>query len=1276
MSEEIKMDQDHLQFLESLDKVNRAIQGTSDLQQMMRDVLDAVMSIFDCDRIFLLYPCDPEAFSWSSPMERTKVEYPGVHALGLEMPMDAEVAETFRVLLDSDGPVDFGPESEHPLPARVAERFQIKSFVGMAIYPKSGKPWEFGIQQCSHARVWTSNEKQLLGVIGQRIADALSVLLSYQELLEKRTFVDNIVENIPNMIFVKDAQDLRFVRFNKAGEQLLGYSRQELLGKNDYDFFPKEEADFFWAKDHEVLDLKKPVDIPEETIQTRLKGERILHTQKVPILNEAGHPVYLLGISQDITEHKKAEDLWRQAEHEKRIQSQIADVFLTVPDEEMFGEVLAIVLQALKSKFGLFGFVETNGDLVIPSMTREIWDTCQVPDKSHVFPRSTWGASCWGRAIREKKALLSDGPFQVPAGHVPIRHFLTAPIIFGDVTIGLISVANNERGYGEEDKGFLENITNYISPILNARLQRDRQEKERARMEMELRQSNDLLRALIEAAPVAIMGLDLDGRVHTVWNPAAERMTGWSAQEVMGQFLPTVPEEKREEFRRFRELIRAGKNLDGVEVHRQRRDGTPIDYSIYASPLYDSEGRVNGNICVLVDITERRRGAMINAARLHLMEFAVTHSLDELLEEALNEAEKVTESRIGFFHFVGDDQQSLTLQNWSTRTKTQACGIQGKGMHYSIAEAGVWTECVQQRKPVVHNDYKTLTQRKGTPEGHAEVVRELVVPVLRGGKIKAIMGVGNKPADYSEMDVEALSRLADLVWEITERKQVEESVRKLSQAIEQSPVSIVITDVEGRIEFVNAKFSQITGYSNAEVLGQHIRILKSNETPVELYRQLWTTITSGGVWQGEFHNRKKNGELFWENATIAPVRDVNNVISHYVAVKEDITGRKKLEEQLRQSQKLEAAGQLAGGVAHDFNNMLGVIIGYAQMTLQKVALHDPVRKNLEEILKAGLRSSDITRQLLAFARKQTIEPKILDLNDMVEGMLKMLRRLIGENIDLVWLPGANVWPVKMDPSQIDQILVNLCVNARDSIAGIGKITLETQTVDFNDAYCADHEGFLPGEYVMLAVSDNGSGMDKRTKDKIFEPFFTTKGLGKGTGLGLATVYGIVKQNAGFINVYSEPGYGSIFKIYLPRHVVKIEPVNRESPLALSVGGHETILLVEDESAVLDVVKLMLEGLGYIVLSASTPGEALRLASENSGDINLLITDLVMPEMTGRDLAKHLTSLYPELKCLFMSGYTRDIIAHQGILDEGVNFIQKPFSKQELAAKVREVLDSK
>jgi len=387
----------------------------------------------------------------------------------------------------------------------------------------------------------------------------------------------------------------------------------------------------------------------------------------------------------------------------------------------------------------------------------------------------------------------------------------------------------------------------------------------------------------------------------------------------------------------------------------------------------------------------------------------------------------------------------------------------------------------------------------------------------------------------------------------------------------------------------------------------------------------------------------------------------------------DITERKKMEDQLQQAQKMESVGRLAGGVAHDFNNMLGVILGHAEMIMDQMDASQPYFNNLQEIQTAAQRSADLTRQLLAFARKQTISPKILDLNKTVESMLTMLRRLIGEDIDLAWLPGKELWRINIDPSQIDQILANLCVNARDAISDTGKLTIETGTIVFDEIYCAQHQGYKSGEYVLLAVSDNGCGMDTDTQNNIFEPFFTTKELGKGTGLGLATVYGIVRQNNGFINVYSEPGLGTTFKIYLPRHMGQTNPVREKESAAPSVHGNETILLVEDEPAILELTTMMLQRLGYSVLAASTPGEAICMAREHLDKIDLLMTDVVMPEMNGRDLAKNLLSLYPNLKRLFMSGYTANVIAHHGVLDEGIHFIQKPFSKKDLENIVKKVL---
>jgi CheY-like chemotaxis protein len=334
----------------------------------------------------------------------------------------------------------------------------------------------------------------------------------------------------------------------------------------------------------------------------------------------------------------------------------------------------------------------------------------------------------------------------------------------------------------------------------------------------------------------------------------------------------------------------------------------------------------------------------------------------------------------------------------------------------------------------------------------------------------------------------------------------------------------------------------------------------------------------------------------------------------------------------------------------------------------------PLHDDLLAIRTAASRSADLTRQLLAFARKQTIMPTVLDLNETVGAMLAMLRRLIGENIDLVWRPSQHPWRIKVDPSQIDQILANLCANARDSISGVGKVTIETETTTFDDAYCADHPGSVPGQYVRLAVSDDGCGMDTDTLSHLFEPFFTTKAMGQGTGLGLSMVYGIVKQNHGFINVYSEPEQGTTFTIYLPRHVTEAGQARTTRAAKPASRGHETILLVEDDPAVLTMTTRMLTGQGYTVLAARAPVEAIRVAGEQAAEIHLVMTDVVMPEMNGRDLAATLLALYPNLKRLFASGYTANVIAHNGVLDEGMPFLQKPFSLHDLAAKVREVLD--
>jgi signal transduction histidine kinase/CheY-like chemotaxis protein len=385
--------------------------------------------------------------------------------------------------------------------------------------------------------------------------------------------------------------------------------------------------------------------------------------------------------------------------------------------------------------------------------------------------------------------------------------------------------------------------------------------------------------------------------------------------------------------------------------------------------------------------------------------------------------------------------------------------------------------------------------------------------------------------------------------------------------------------------------------------------------------------------------------------------------------------RDRLHAQLTQAQQLESVGQLAGGVAHDFNNMLTVILGRTEMLIEEVRPDDPRREPLAEIHEAAGRSANLTRQLLAFARKQTIAPVVLEVNDTIAGMLKMLQRLIGENIRVVWMPGMAVWPIKIDPAQVDQLLANLAVNARDAIAGPGTITIATENVVLSAEDCAKHADCVPGDYVRLSVSDDGCGMDQDTLSRVFEPFFTTKAVGKGTGLGLSTVYGVVKQNQGLIHVTSEPGRGTTFTICFPRHQGETSAVIETPAEDIPSGRGELVLLVEDERAILRLGQALLERLGYRVLAAATPAEAMGLMISTGTPIDLLITDVVMPGMNGRQLAERVRTAHPQMRCLYMSGYTANVIAHQGVLEQGVQFIEKPFSVDALAAKVRQVLDA-
>ncbi len=524
-----------------------------------------------------------------------------------------------------------------------------------------------------------------------------------------------------------------------------------------------------------------------------------------------------------------------------------------------------------------------------------------------------------------------------------------------------------------------------------------------------------------------------------------------------------------------------------------------------------------------------------------------------------------------------------------------------------------------------------------------------------------------------------ISWIRKLSREIKQRKRAEMELadaHKLLQTIlNATPIRIFWKDKESRYQGCNLAFAQDAGLEQPEeLIGKNDYQLKWPDLAEKFRADDRRVLDSGRPKLAyEEQVRSCSGELLNIRTSKVPLYNEQQEIIGVLGIYEDITERKQLKAQLIQAQKLEAIGQLAGGVAHDFNNKLGVILGYTELALIHATPNQPHYQQLQEIHKAAESSAGLTRQLLAFARKQPVTPKVLDLNQSIDSMLQMLRRLIGEDIEIAWNPGSDLWLTRIDPTQIDQLLVNLSVNARDAISGGGKLTITTENISIGPVNHAGHPYCENGDYVSFTVSDTGCGIDQEIQNKIFEPFFTTKDVGKGTGLGLATVFGIIKQNQGFINVYSQSGQGTTFRIYLPRYTGPEELMPTGAPALQTAGEKECILLVDDDPSIRDLVSMMLETLDHRVIEAASPTEALELAEKHAGEIRLLITDVIMPEMNGQELALRLGPMHPELKCLFMSGYTATVIAQNRGQDEDLLFIQKPFSLNELNQKVQMAL---
>jgi len=670
-------------------------------------------------------------------------------------------------------------------------------------------------------------------------------------------------------------------------------------------------------------------------------------------------------------------------------------------------------------------------------------------------------------------------------------------------------------------------------------------------------------------------------------------------------------------------------------------------------------------------------------------------------------------------------QASLYRNRYRVEREQRLSSEKYRTILYSIGDGVITTDeqaCVQQMNPVAESltgwteaeargrtleeVFRIINEETRRPVNNPawHVLRENkivgianhTVLVARDGKEYPITDSGAPIRDESENIVGVVIVFRDQSAERVAQKALFESERRLSTLMNNLPGMVYRCrmDTYWTMEFVSQGCTALTGFRAAELLDNK-QVAYFDLLHPEDRQRVWDTIAAAvekrETFTLEYRIVAADGKEKWVWERGCPVLNEAGSVDALEGFIHDVTERKlasseqaNLQEQLHQSQKIEAVGRLAGGVAHDFNNMLAVIIGNAELAKDHLPPGSPVYAELQEVIKAGMHSAYFVKQLLGFASKQTIKPRQLCLNDAIGSLCDMIRRLIGEAIALEWIPGADLWPVLMDPRQLDQILVNMAVNSRDAIAGVGKIVIETRNVSHSKAYDGLPAHAPVGHYVMISFKDNGCGMDAATQAQIFEPFFTTKPHGFGTGLGLSTVYGVVKQNNGFIQVSSQPGKGACFRIYLPRFYARntrteellgeaeAPSLPSQAPAALPT---ETILLVEDESAVLNLTLSLLKKMGYHVLAANGPEDALRISREHEGVIHLLLTDVVMPKMSGRDLWQQLLLERPGLKCLFMSGYTANIIARHGVIDEDLHFLQKPFSREALAGKVRETLSA-
>ncbi len=1068
------------------------------------------------------------------------------------------------------------------------------------------------------------------------------------ELSQNQRRLAGLIETALDAIIAVD-EEQRIVLFNAAAEHIFGCSAASAIGSSLDRFVPqrfREAHSVHIRRFGDTGTTSRVMGALDTLFGLRSTGEEFPIEASISQVETSGKKLYTV-IIRDITNRKQAEAELRRLNRALRTIVECRRRMAQAQDElAMLTDVCRVLVDLGGYRMAWVGFAENDEAKSIRPVVNVGHNEGYVEALKLTWADEKRGHGPTGTAIRTARPSVgwdfANDPCIAPWRDEALRRgffsSISLPLLQDGRAFGALTLYSSLReAFDDNEIRLLTDLTNDVAYGIQAL--RTRAEREQSAQELE--KSEARFRAIFEKSGMGIVLLDLTGRPLQT-NPAFQHMIGYSENELRGMtFTDFTHPDHREHDRQIVCDLLEDKFESKYELEKRyiRKDGQIVWARLTLSVVKDIQGRPQYTVAMIQDITERKRA-----------------------EEALRESEaQLREAE----HIAGIGSSVWDVNTDTTTWSPELYQIMGVDSNQPPPKhAG-------RSRIYTHESWARLSAAVEEALA-ARKPYDLEVEFVRGdGTVRWGHARGTPVCDIAGRVV----RLSGTLQDITDRKRAQEALLRLRQAVDASGEVVFMTDRKGVITFVNQEFTRLYEYREEEVIGKATpHILKDNEVSEAEYDGFWQAALTMGSAQGEIVNRTKNGRKVNVERSASAVRDEHGDIVGFISIQRDITQKKHLEQQLMQAQKMEAVGQLAGGVAHDFNNILSIILGYADLTLDDPTLAQRPKKRLAEIKNAANRAVGIIRQLLTFSRKQVVETKMLNLNAVVQGTTKMLGRLLGEDIEVSVMLDPYIGDVSADPAGIDQIILNLAVNARDAMPNGGKLTIQTANATIDADSSTRHGTLTAGDYVVLTVSDTGVGMDAETQKHIFEPFFTTKEKGRGTGLGLSTVFGIVEQSGGSIWTYSDLGCGTTFKIYLPR-AAAAGPNVTEVTTEMIRGDGETILLAEDDSGLRKLNVELLRDLGYNVIEAVDGAEALRIIERHPDQLHLLLTDVIMPGMNGQQLAEEALRQRPNLKVLFVSGHTSGAVREK-IMASGAPFLQKPLSRNLLAKTLREILDSR